>query len=179
MKTSPRHKSSAFTLIEVTLALGITAFCLVPLLGMLPIGMNMDHAAIEQTTANAIMSAVAADLRAAAPTVPSGQATATEQFAIPIPANSTLATSSPTATSLYFTVEGECAQPNAAFPDPTEGAHYLLTIQFCENAPPANETNETTSRAATFAMLEVSWPSAVPAAQAAGKVQMFVALNRN
>jgi uncharacterized protein (TIGR02598 family) len=48
----------------VTLALGVCSFCLVAILGLLPIGLATNQAAIEQTAANGILSAVAADLRA-------------------------------------------------------------------------------------------------------------------
>ena len=37
---------TAFTLIEVTLALGITAFCLLAIFGLLPVGLRSNQAAV-------------------------------------------------------------------------------------------------------------------------------------
>jgi hypothetical protein len=58
------HSTAAFSLVEVTLALGVAAFCLIALFGLLPIGLKTDQSAIRQTTANGILSAIVADLRA-------------------------------------------------------------------------------------------------------------------
>lgn len=50
---SPRSPGSrpraAFTLVETALALGIVAFALIPLLGLLPIGLQMSHNASDLT----------------------------------------------------------------------------------------------------------------------------------
>ena len=53
----------AFSLVEVTLALGITAFCLVSLLGLLPVGLNVNRNSVEQTAAASIAGTVVADIR--------------------------------------------------------------------------------------------------------------------
>jgi hypothetical protein len=58
------HSTVAFSLVEVTLALGVAAFCLIAVFGLLPIGLKTDQGAIRQTTANGILSAIVADLRA-------------------------------------------------------------------------------------------------------------------
>ncbi len=44
-----RKKCRAFTLVETALALGIVAFALVPLVGMLPIGLRISHDASDLT----------------------------------------------------------------------------------------------------------------------------------
>jgi len=59
-----RAKTTAFSLVEVTLALGIAAFCLIAVLGLLPTGLKTQQASIQQTTANQIISTIFADLRA-------------------------------------------------------------------------------------------------------------------
>jgi len=56
----------AFSLVEVTLALGVAAFSLLIILGMLPVSLKTNRASTQQTTANSIISQIAADLRAAA-----------------------------------------------------------------------------------------------------------------
>lgn len=44
-----RRRRSAFTLVETALALGIVAFAMIPLLGLLPIGLQMSHNASDLT----------------------------------------------------------------------------------------------------------------------------------
>src|SRR5438093_9824869 len=59
------HSTAAFSLVEVTLALGVAAFCLIAVLGMLPVGLKTQQASVQQTTANEIISEIADELRAA------------------------------------------------------------------------------------------------------------------
>jgi uncharacterized protein (TIGR02598 family) len=63
MKDSLRS-ASGFSLIEVTLALGVAAFCLIAVFGLLPIGVQTNRNATSQTAATSVMAAVIADLRA-------------------------------------------------------------------------------------------------------------------
>src|SRR6266478_5842762 len=55
----------AFSLVEVTLALGIAAFCLLAVFGLMPIGVQTNRNTTSQTAAANIMAAVIADMRAA------------------------------------------------------------------------------------------------------------------
>lgn len=57
-----QNKLSAFSLIEVTIALGIVAFALIPLVGLLPIGLNAAHDAVEKTTLSHIVRQIGSDL---------------------------------------------------------------------------------------------------------------------
>jgi uncharacterized protein (TIGR02598 family) len=68
---------SAFSLVELTLALGIAAFCLIAVFGLMPVGVQTNRNATSQTAATSIMAAVIADLRA----TPKTRATSS-QFAI-------------------------------------------------------------------------------------------------
>ena len=54
----------AFSLVEVTLALGIAAFCLLAIFGLLPVGIKSHQDAIRQTAATGIATGIMADLRA-------------------------------------------------------------------------------------------------------------------
>ena len=56
--------AAAFSLIEVTLALGIAAFCLIAVLGLMPVAVLTNRNATSRTAATNIMAAVVADLRA-------------------------------------------------------------------------------------------------------------------
>jgi uncharacterized protein (TIGR02598 family) len=60
-KPSP---ASGFSLIEVTLAIGIAAFCLLAVMGLIPIAVQTSRNATSQTAANGIIASVIADMRA-------------------------------------------------------------------------------------------------------------------
>jgi len=59
-----RRSKRAFSLVEVTLALGIAAFCLIAIFGLMPVGVQTNRNATSQTAATNIIAAVVADLRA-------------------------------------------------------------------------------------------------------------------
>ena len=71
MKRSPRA-IAAFSLVEIVLALGVAAFCLLAVMAMLPMGLKTQQASVKQTTANSIISQIEGKLRAAT-RVPPGQ----------------------------------------------------------------------------------------------------------
>lgn len=64
MKT---RSTSAFSLVELTLALGIAAFCLIAVFGLVPVGVQTNRDATSETTATNILSSVVSDLRASPP----------------------------------------------------------------------------------------------------------------
>jgi len=61
--TRKLHADRAFTLIEVTLALGVAVFCLTTVFGLLPVGLTSNQASLEQTMAGNISSGIVSDLR--------------------------------------------------------------------------------------------------------------------
>jgi type II secretory pathway pseudopilin PulG len=63
-RLSPLRRTAGFSLVEVTLALGVAAICLVVLLGMLPASLKTQQSSIQQTTANQILSQICSFLRA-------------------------------------------------------------------------------------------------------------------
>ena len=172
-----RVRHAAFSLVEVTLALGVAACCLIVVFGLLPVGLRSNQAAVEQTTANGILSAVAADLRATRPPtsaeITGNTAVVSQQFGISIPVNPVA--SSPTiAPALYFTSAGQVSSLSG-------NSRYRLTVAFLPNG-----SSNTKMRPATFVNLQVSWPAAAPANVPAGPVPTFlnaagfvVALDRN
>jgi uncharacterized protein (TIGR02598 family) len=112
------HRPSAFSLVEVTLALGVAAFCLMAVFGLMPVGVQTNRNATSQTAAGSIMAAVVADLRATPTTI-----TTSSQFAITFG----------TAKTLYFDGAGQAAtslgtnsryQVNIAFPSSPTGLRY-------------------------------------------------------
>jgi hypothetical protein len=62
--SSPKPKPQAFTLVEVTLSLGVMSFCLLTLFGLLPTGLNSNYAAIAQSSAINVISSIHSDLKA-------------------------------------------------------------------------------------------------------------------
>lgn len=154
---------AAFSLVEVVLALGVTIFCLIALFGLLSVGLRSNQATIEQTGATAILSAAISDLYATPAAIPPATSVTSQQFGIPIPAN----TASTPITTLYFPANGQLATNATA-----ANSAYRLTV-----TPIASAT--TAARTATFLDLKVSWPAAPVPANATGTAETFVSLNRN
>ena len=69
MKGMPINRRG-FSLVEVTLALGVASVCLIAIFGLLPVGLRTNQDAIQQGSAADILGAVMADLRATSVTRP-------------------------------------------------------------------------------------------------------------
>ena len=155
-------KHSGFSLVEVTLALGVAAISLLTIFALLPVGIKTNQVAIEQTASTDVLSAVTADLRATPMTTPRGAATVSPRFSISIPANPVGAA---TSTVLFFTAEGQFATSLDT------NSRYRVTITFLPNGAGA--------RTATFVDLKATWPAPATIVNAGGAAEMFVALDRN
>jgi uncharacterized protein (TIGR02598 family) len=103
-----RRGECAFSLVEVTLALGIAAFCLIAVFGLMPVGVQTNRNATSQTAATNIIAAVVADLRATPRTSPTSS-----QFGITFGTNPT---------PLYFDGSGQFASALTA------NSRYQLNI---------------------------------------------------
>ena len=77
--------AAAFSLVEVTLALGIAGFCLIAVFGLMPVGVQTNRNATSQTAATNLMAAVVSDLRATPTTT-----NTSSQFGITFGTNKTL-----------------------------------------------------------------------------------------
>jgi uncharacterized protein (TIGR02598 family) len=55
---------SGFSLVELTLAIGIAGFCLIAVFGLMPVGVQANRNATSQTAATNIVASVIADMRA-------------------------------------------------------------------------------------------------------------------
>jgi len=153
--------SSAFSLVEVTLALGVAAFSLLIILGMLPVSLKTNQASTQQTNANGIISQVAADLRAAA-RLPPGQVS--KQFSLH-PHNG--GPWDPTPDYVFFTDDGKPTGTNQT--TAPSDAIFRATITY--RLPPTDTTS--------LADIKVSWPAQqADMTKVAGSVEMFVAINR-
>jgi type II secretory pathway pseudopilin PulG len=174
MKRS-RAKPRAFSLVEVTLALGVAAFCLIAVLGLLPTGLKTQQNSIQQTTANQIISTIFSDLRADV-RLPPGQASK----ACPDPPDPNQPCqwsnlhghwrSVAVPDTLYFT--NEAKQTGTINGSPPADAVFRAKITY--RFPPS----ETTS----LADIRVTWPAQIdpdqPGAVPAGSVRSLIAVNR-
>jgi uncharacterized protein (TIGR02598 family) len=158
-------RTLGFSLVELTLAIGIAAFCLITVFAMLPIAVQTNRNATSQTAANSIIASVIADMRA----TPNG-VTPSSQFADNLPANAASPADPPPCSgtqTLYFNGQGQAATALGA------DSRYRLIVTFVRN--PAGAT------APTYASLKLSWPAAVDPCTTtpSGSVKNFAAFDRN
>lgn len=154
MKSS-LEKLNAFSLVEVTLALGVAAISLLAIFSLLPIGLQTNQRSFEQIASADILSAIAADLRATPHT--SGTSL---QFGISIPAGGGTGT-----TTLFFNSAGQSSQSMQS------DSRYRVVVSFLPNGGG--------TKTATFADLQVTWPAGATAANAQGTTEVFEAFDRN
>jgi len=76
---------SAFTLVEVALALGVASFCLLSIMGLFPVALATQQRSSAQTRAVSILSGVTSDLRSSSPALTSNQVTNTGILALSVP----------------------------------------------------------------------------------------------
>ena len=173
MKRSP-SETTAFSLVEVTLALGVAAIALLAILGLLPTSLYTQQASMQQTTANQIISTIFSDLRADV-RLPPGQASK----ACPDPPDPNQPCqwsnlhghwrSVAVPDTLYFT--NEAKQTGTINGSPPADAVFRAKITY--RFPPS----ETTS----LADIRVTWPARVDPDQGgvlAGSVRSLIAVNR-
>jgi uncharacterized protein (TIGR02598 family) len=149
-----KRNRRAFSLVEVTLALGIAAFCLIAVFGLMPVGVQTNRNATSQTSATSILSDVIAYMRATPKTT-----SISTQYGIAFSTNST--------TTLYFDGQGQFATSLGA------NSRYRLTVTIPNNPAGPNS--------ATFADLKVTWPAAVDPTTTTpgGSNEIFAAFDRN
>ena len=155
MRPPVLSSKAGFSLAEVTLALGIAAFCLIAVFGLLPVGLTNNQNSTEQTTAANIVTAVVADLRSTPATSGTSQ-----MYQIPIPAAGSTATGP---YHLYFDGGGApdatASQSNPA-PYVASSSIFRVSVAF---APPA-----VNAKTATPVRILVTWPAPAGGAMATG-----------
>ena len=152
------YRTAAFSLVEVTLALGVAAFCMIAVFGLLPVGVQTNQRATSQTSATSIMANVIADLRAT-PNPPSLNTSVQYQIRF---GNSK---------TLYFDSSGRCS---------TDLAGTIKPDSFSWSPPiqPRYQLN-VTFHWTSGADLKVTWPAAATVTNARGSTEMFAAFDRN
>jgi type II secretory pathway pseudopilin PulG len=162
----PVCRAAGFSLVEVTLALGVAAFCLLAILGLMPTSLKTQQNSIQQTTANQIISTIFSDLRA--------------DIRLPPGLDSKVCGDDPgpcawgdlhghwhdvaVPYTLYFT--NEAKQTGALNGDPPADAVFRATVTY--RFPPSETT--------TLADITVTWPAQGGAPT--GSVTSVMAVNR-
>ena len=145
-----------FTLVEVTLALGLAAFCLIGLLGLLQLGAAQNLEAGRATVASNLVSSVLADVRATSGAGP----TALFQLALP-----TAGSGEVVANEFYVTDAGEYAGSTTGTVPAGKTPRYRVQVRF--SASPAARPEQ------ALGMFIKLWePTVVSAAQASNFTEL-------
>jgi uncharacterized protein (TIGR02598 family) len=151
----------AFSLVELTLALGIAAFCLIAIVGLMPVGVQTIRNAASQTAATNILSSVVSDIRAS----PKGS-DPTVQYKI--------RTGKGNRTTVCFDGQGGFTTLAATIETacPPNYRYRLYVRIYPISAQPAY--------LATYAYLKVTWPAAAPiTATPSGSVETVATFFKN
>jgi uncharacterized protein (TIGR02598 family) len=160
------RSSSAFSLAEVALALGVAAFAFIAVLGMMPVGLKTQQSSASQTKANAVMSQAIDFLRADV-RLPPGQVKKAQgdwtnlngHWGAPVHVPDTL----------FFTNDGIEINGSINALTAPQNAVFRATITYL--FPPTATTS--------IAKITVSWPAAQSdLTKVAGSIEMFAAVNR-
>jgi len=164
---SPLRRTASFSLVEVTLALGVAALCLIVLFGLLAVALKTQQASMQQTTANDIISMILGDLRADV-RLPPGQASKSQEGTSGFGLHGHWAAVAQPDT-IYFTNQAKMTGNLNASTAPADAA-FRAKVSYL--FPP----NASTS----VATVTVSWPAPVDPATTvpAGSVNTFIAVNR-
>ena len=147
---SSRYKPTGLSLVELTLALGVAALCLIAVFGLMPVGVQTNRNATSQTRATNIAAAVVADLRG----TPKANSTSA-QFGVTFG----------TPRTLYFDSSGQFTTLLGA------SSQYQLNITW-------NITGGCSVRL-PCADIKITWPAPASPASASGSVEMLAAFDRN
>jgi type II secretory pathway pseudopilin PulG len=164
-----RQTSSAFSLVEVTLALGIAAFCLIAAFGLMPVGVQTNRNATSQTAATTILSSVVSDMRTTAMATPGAVLSSLYNIRIPAPG------STAELQTRYFDGEGRCSRDLAGSIRP-DGSSWTPPIQ---TRYQLNVSVPLRTTGLIYADIKVTWPAAAAAANPSGSVETFAAFDGN
>jgi uncharacterized protein (TIGR02598 family) len=156
---------AAFSLVEVTLALSVAAFCLIAVFGLVPIGVQTNRNATSQTAAASIIRTVVSDLRG----TPRCVATSSQYQIIVGTGPVCGSVVSPSPKTLYFDSTGQFST------SPGTNSRYQLNVTW-------NVTGGC-SAALPCADIKVTWPPIVvqssPTPVPSGSVEICAAFDRN
>ena len=181
----------AFSLVELTLALGVAAFCFIAVFGLIPVGVQTNRNSTSETQATTIIGLAIADLRAAQigpgigspmygflfpcdPTCPPPTCpfpATCQDFVAPdfVPCSG-----GQTSTTSQVKYIDSLGQSSSSY-NPFNPQRYRLIVTFVKN------TTATSTTGALYVHLKVTWPAAIDpcAVTPSGSVETFAALDRN
>ena len=114
------------TLVEVVIAIGIISFAIVPLIGLLSVGLNSGNAATEDLAQGAIVSYMQSDLRSRSPTTNAWTTTNNAAFSI--------LTNASAARTNYFDAQGSWVTNGTPTGSNFARALYVVTVTNATNA---------------------------------------------
>jgi type II secretory pathway pseudopilin PulG len=162
--------TAGFSLVEIVIALGVAAFCLIALAGMLPIGIKAQRASANQTKANAVMSQIIDDFRAKM-RLPPGLQSKSQEGTAGLGLHGQWGVRA-TPDTLFFTNEGIQTPPHSAYtgtPAAPPGAVFRASVIYLY--PPTATTST--------AEIVISWPAAqTDLTKVEGSIETFTAINR-
>lgn len=149
------QKRAGFSLIELTLALGVAAFCLLAVSGLLTVGVQTNKRSTSENVARNILATAVSDLRAT-PKVALGQ---TPGGSSPL---FTISLSNGATSTVFFDANGSRT-------DVASAQVYRLTVT----------TSNSGGTSPTYARFQVTWPATVDPATGTpdGSVETFAAVD--
>jgi len=158
MSTS-RNFRTAFSLIEVTLALGIAAFCLLTVFGLLPIGLTSSQNSAEETVVAGIATAISADFHGV--TVLSSTGATTSRFQFYLPQADRISYVNPSTQVLYFGGDGSpsgSVDENASVAN-SPAPRYRATIVIRADKTIDNITSQSAQDTLYKIWILITWPA--------------------
>ena len=171
-----KRSTSAFSLVELTVALGVIGFCLLTIIGLLAVGINSTHSSTVQTSATNILTAVTSDLEAV-PNITPSYTPASAKGSVAQPSRSSgspvyglyLPAGGAGATSTYKFYVGDNGLTNSSAAASLYQVNIWITASNTSANPPHQET---------FARVLITWPAVAPYTSPQGFVENVVAINR-
>jgi len=145
---------SGFSLVEVVLAIGVFAFALVAVFALVPVGLNTSKDSIQQTESAHLISLIEADIRATPKS-----SNKSSIFGVTLSTNA-----SASSTNVFLNEDGSSVSASAP-----QNAKYRLTLTFPGSS----------GRNAIPLYILATWPAAVSASNAPGRLGVFTTLDRN
>jgi uncharacterized protein (TIGR02598 family) len=162
-----RRRLSSFSLVEITLALGVASFCLLGIFALFPTSLRTNQITIQQTADTTLARAIAADLQNTPKTISNSP-----RYGITFPATGTASH------TIFLREDGTAAGAQDSDAVPSQNPIYRATITFIA---PANTSQKT----ATGIRIWLTWPAMADTSAAAtptnyaGAYEIFTAVNRN
>lgn len=164
MKT-PAFRSRAFSLIEVTLALGIASFAFIAILGLLPMGLNASQRAVNSTYASLFSEEIARDVRTTA--ARKGMGGKSDFFQVDLVPNGT--------TPIFLDRSG---QPLASGNAPGAAMAALVKV-YGQSVANLSATDSLEFSPGYHASVKIWWPAAAQEKNAMGMIEVPFTIRPN